>query len=244
MWPLVIGILLGQSSAMPTNAWTGFFIGLAVIASGGVAAATWESEAKDGLALMVGVAAVAQAFAGIFMMRGLRHAEAQAKAAAEAVVTAQIASERQLRAYVDCVKAALSAPLAVGEGYELKVCVKNLGQTPARNVRVRVVLVITNLNVTVVDKELFDRIPIRDEVSSDGSLGSGVEANVTFVKSAEEAAALIPDLLNSRRKLLIKGRVDYVDIFGVPRWSTFARHLNSPADQTLQIGPTGTNDWD
>lgn len=146
------------------------------------------------LAVLGAFAAVAQAFAAIIMVRGLRHSARSADAATRAIELSEANSRRQLRAYIDAVKSEFTGFIP-GKPIRLELRIKNFGQTPARDMKVTLASGIVSLaDISGIFERAQDMTPI--------ALAAGAET-VIFSGMAHETWA-------AHRQALEQGDVTYV----------------------------------
>lgn len=106
-----------------------------------------------------------------------------------------------------------SLPLSIGQTTTMPYCVlinyTNLGKTPAADIRIRVSMDWGN-GVFVDDRSFQDGIPQQNVLGS-GDKGS---ASVRIVPNVNQSAL-------SFLGYYVRGRISYLDAFGVLRWSEF-----------------------
>lgn len=213
----------------------GFFLGLGAIFAGGAAARLLLDDTLSGaslLSLVIAIAAVAQAVAAVAMVKGLRHAEEQARAAQRSVELIQENSERQLRAYLDIESASLAFDSS-GE-VTLVVVFKNSGQTPARSAQAAYRYDWMPPHEYNPPPELSPEGSSRD-VASDGRYT--FRTHVDQARWREHYAAVSAGTM----RFVVVGRLAYRDVFGVERLTLFRRFLQPSAHATELATATGGN---
>lgn len=195
------------------------------------------------LSALVAIATIAQAVVGIVMMRGLKHARVQAEnaivqatAANAALRAAEVATERQLRAYVQVLEVTVE-PRVPNEPWCVTCKIKNFGQTPALKVR-HAGRVDLFSRQTLTDAQLIE--PIGDE---SGPVGPGDIYEITSYIPAAAWMSINADLLSGDEILAALGRVIYEDIFEISHETNYKCYLsNAKGDCDLMAHWSNGND--
>jgi hypothetical protein len=128
---------------------------------------------------------------------------------------AEDTKERQLRAYVYADTAADRViHIKVGVNTSVAFNIKNCGQTPARNVRVRGKVAFYELPQHKTTPEL---VPY----DSKTIIHPGTHIELQMTATDETTAADVAGMRSGTRKLYIVGVIDYKDVFGSPQWTSF-----------------------
>jgi hypothetical protein len=173
------------------------------------------------LTYWVGTATVVQAVVAVVMVRGLRHAKAQAAATTATLAVMEANTERQLRAYVALLTAE-ATPRVAGQPLEIKFDVFNGGQTPANNVRV-----ISRWGIVpLAQLEDFDLEPqAPGEEESVSRISAGAQIGTLHQVPAADWAPFAPVLDAGQARVVLVGKVTYDDIFGKARITRFRLQL-------------------
>lgn len=160
------------------------------------------------------------------------------RAAVQAVEVTDEIGKKQLRAYVhtDCVSVDVSI---LGPRMDIRIGVKNFGQTPARELRVSYEWIVERVPFS---SDWWNEIPA---FSSQGDLPPGATAFVRL--RAERSADVGKSLSTSDHRDVIGGsasfwviaKISYRDIFGGER-ETFERFRYDPAANEMVVELTGT----
>ena len=131
-------------------------------------------------------------------------------------------SERQLRAYISFDRGSVvdwegTAPVILA-------VFKNFGQTPAYNVVYRV-------EAQASDIPLSQALTMTDKAfqSSAGVVGPTASLSIKQALQNPPIAEIKKFLVGPNKALYLFGRIDYVDAFKAPRWTTFCLFYN-PTD--------------
>lgn len=121
-------------------------------------------------------------------------------------------AERQLRAYINNVSATVSN-VGAGQFVEVRVEIKNFGQTPAYNVRHHSQLTLAHFPW---NESAIDSVPL-----STSTMGPGANAFNLVRSSQALTEELLIGLLTGRYACYVEGRVTYVDAFGRERFTNY-----------------------
>lgn len=191
----------------------------------------WEKT----LTAAVGISALVQGLVAAVMMRGLRHARAQAEAAQETLNLARQSNEVSLRAYIEVEQ----IEVTVGEGQDLEAVLelKNYGATPARNLQLHwAVFIAPRAERETYKPDLSAGTP---EWFSNASLGKDTSVrSAQWVKASEAQAALEP-VFKGASLLMALGKATYEDVFGIERETIFRRVLENPKLSRMAACNTG-----
>lgn len=206
-----------------------FFLALVAMLLAGATAALFSDSpsAAEWMATIAAAAAMAQAVTAAIMLRGLSHAKEQAEAAQRSVKIVQENSERQLRAYIDV--EALDIDLIASP--TVVTIVRNAGQTPARQVR--------------ATTEWSWSSPVEVESTPIPALAvqtstRDVAAGGTFTLRRRTDPNFAAEIAKGEKVLVVTGRIEYFDVFGERRTTTFRRWTGrSHIDRRLRTCATG-----
>ncbi len=195
---------------------------------------------SDWLTPAVGVATIAQAAFAYLALKGLRDSRIAAQAATDGLALTRDTTQRQLRAYV-CYRKAVHERFEIGKVIALEVEFENCGVTPAYSVVVVGQLVIVGQNEPVEF-----RPPPQDVLDSGSHTTLGQSRTVTLNAWSEAplSAQAFDDLAAGRQQLLVYGVLQYRDIFGDDRETSFRVRYNHecPAqDLRLSLCAEGNN---
>lgn len=204
----------------------------------------WSKAAFWFLVFTFGATALAAYFAykaAVATNKGAVADQASADTADETLKAMEATAERQLRAYVLVSKPKLAS---FGEGSKPEAIVpfKNFGQTPARKVTAWAGIMFAEAPLSP-----FPKVDAPDALSR-STLGPGADLQVTH-KEAEKALsrADFNKIVNGDAVLYVLGRIDYLDAFDKPRFTSFRLMFNRDAakrgDGSLSVCPDG-NDSD
>lgn len=190
-------------------------------------------------AILTGLAVAFTAWAAREAGRAAGAADHAAEAAEVSVAVAQETAKRQLRAYVLLEKADISKP----EGYPgglIQCTVRNFGQTPAKNVAVRL---LSGFKPFPLPPDAFLNVPPPPAGGSRADLGPGACIYPAAKPNALDEA-FIPGLIAGDVALYLLGTIEYVDAFGEPHTTRFRYFYREPdMDRGMIAHPEG-NDHD
>jgi hypothetical protein len=160
------------------------------------------------------VSAAISACALVYVIRTVRHAETQARAAIEGISISSDTARKQLRAYVH-VSGARAVYNDVSNERFVVVEIKNYGQTPAHNTKFIMGTVTSAWPVAEVEFQIPPNIPHGMEVLPPGRVSVNV-VPLAKLNSFEQNA-----LRDGTGAIYAYGLITYEDIFGEPRRTTF-----------------------
>lgn len=176
----------------------------------------------------------------ILTLRETRRATAAATTAAEAAVEANrgffAGAQREQRAYVSVIEARVD--LLEYKRPVLHVYYRNVGQTPANRLAVRSAIKFVTPGEAVDYSQL-------DAPTAPRSLGPTCDGAHVATKGKELLHADVVELTGGRKDFYAWGQIEYEDIFGVRRLTSFRRKLDPPAvgkDILLLLDQSGGNE--
>ena len=157
---------------------------------------------------------------GLFILiRYTGHAKRQWKATEKANENLRESMELSHRAWVVCrIVAPESLPIASGKTVMTEI--ENTGGSPAMNVVLRYGWMFTQ------NADVPDQFPESDSdiIEPVGVLGNGhsimTRTDIPQIETPQE-------FIGGSRLLLVYGRIDYIDIFGKQRWTTYCKRYNN-----------------
>src|SRR5262249_20536144 len=158
----------------------------------------------------------------------------QADAAEKQIGIAKDTEERQLRAYVFDIRATMR-DFAIGKKPNVRITIKNVGQTPAYNVRFRG-------GIKPVPSNFSGSFPLISD-NANRSVGPGVELYPVLTADEVLTDTVNMTVHNGVTVYLVSGIIDYTDAFDQPRFKNFRLVFDreSICDGALTMTPDGND---
>lgn len=144
------------------------------------------------------------------------------------VMGADRTAKHELRAYMGVDSIQIHQGWTIGSPNRGKLIIRNFGKTMAQNVRIY---------IASSHNDATDRFPVED---TNGHTVTMPGEGMYFEESIPLKPNTTGQLMEGRGNIYIWGRIDYIDVFQEPRWTTF-RFVSDKVVSTP--GPSGYNGW-
>lgn len=173
---------------------------------------------SDWLTPLVAAAAIAQAYFAMWALQGLRHSRRAADAAAASLDLSRDTAQRQLRAYIGMHEQEV-APLTAGQPLRLVMNFRNVGMTPAYDVRIA-------LSVRTVQRD--ETVDFDVPISTDGFgsrttliQGRDLKVDLSTLPNGNFRQPDIDALESGIWIMFVFGCIRYTDAFGQDHVTNF-----------------------